>query len=91
MVEYINKGKSPSKSTAPNQNPVPLQKGESASSGNVTVVCRFRPFNESELEMGAKPIVNFNENKKNVTINVEVSAPCCKRLKICNAGTIIRR
>ena len=32
--------------------------------GNVTVVCRFRPFNAKEIEMGTEPVVNFKSSDK---------------------------
>lgn len=31
----------------------------SNSSGNIKVVCRVRPFNKSELELGSVPCVEF--------------------------------
>ena len=73
MVDYIGKGRAASKTVPANQNPPPPQPNAgAANSGNVTVVCRFRPFNEKELEMGSKPIVSFDENKKSLKLNVQV-------------------
>jgi hypothetical protein len=31
------------------------------SSGNVTVVCRFRPFNQKEIAMGTEKVVDFKD------------------------------
>jgi hypothetical protein len=36
---------------------------KSPESGNVTVVCRFRPFNQTELAMGAKCVVQFLDHQ----------------------------
>ena len=38
------------------------------SGGNVTVVCRFRPFNEAEKSLGVKQAVEFNEDPKKCKI-----------------------
>lgn len=32
------------------------------------VVCRFRPFNKKEIEMGAKAVATFNSDGQHVTI-----------------------
>jgi hypothetical protein len=40
------------------------------SSGNVLVVCRVRPMNKSEIEKGSKTCLEFDKNKKNITINM---------------------
>ena len=37
-------------------------------SGNVTVVCRFRPFNNREKEMGVSQAVEFNPDGKRCKI-----------------------
>lgn len=39
-------------------------------SGNVLVVCRVRPMNKSEIEKGSKTCLDFDKNKKNITINM---------------------
>ena len=80
MSEYIGQTRQASKTEIirPNPGNLPLQKTGSppiASSGNVTVVCRFRPFNQKEIAMGAKAIVSFNEDQKNLTLRVQVSLP----------------
>ena len=51
MVEFIKQ--LATKKLAPSQS-------NAANSGNVTVICRFRPFNEKEIKMGAKPVVDFD-------------------------------
>ena len=40
------------------------------SGGNVIVVCRFRPLNKREKEMGSKACTEFHADKKGVTINM---------------------
>ena len=75
MVDYVGKGRAASKTMRANQSPnspPPQPNTPSANSGNVTVVCRFRPFNEKELEMGSKPIVSFDGNGKSLKLNVQV-------------------
>lgn len=37
------------------------------------VVCRFRPFNAKEKEMGARPVADFNKDGQNVTVKTMVS------------------
>lgn len=39
-------------------------------SGNVLVVCRVRPLNKSEIEKGSKCCLDFDKNKRNITINM---------------------
>lgn len=39
-------------------------------SGNVLVVCRVRPMNKSEIEKGSKCCLDFDKNKKNLTLNM---------------------
>lgn len=46
-----------------------MEKG-SASAGNVMVICRVRPMNNSEIARGAKCCLEFNKDKKNVAINM---------------------
>ena len=46
---------------------------KSTQEGNVMVVCRFRPFNAKEKEMGAKPVAEFNKDGQHITIKTQVS------------------
>jgi hypothetical protein len=48
-------------------------KQTSGSEGNVMVVCRFRPFNQSEISMGAKTCAEFAKDQQHVTIKTAVS------------------
>lgn len=44
----------------------------STSSGNVIVVCRFRPLNQNELNHGGSCVcADFHPNKKSVTIETK--------------------
>jgi hypothetical protein len=55
--------------------PPPSSSGPSAGgSGNVKVVCRFRPQLDNELMRGGESIVAFDGSGKNVSINVRRSA-----------------
>jgi kinesin family protein 5 len=45
-------------------------KNKPSASGNVTVVCRFRPFNEKEKAMGTKTGAEFGANGA-LTINLK--------------------
>ncbi len=54
---------SSSKSNSPTRSAV-------ATSGNVLVVCRFRPLNAKEKEMGTKPCCDFAGDKKQVKLNL---------------------
>jgi hypothetical protein len=36
--------------------------------GNVIVVCRFRPLNRKEKEMGTVPCVEFGADKKGLSL-----------------------
>jgi hypothetical protein len=48
---------------------------EEEESGNVKVMCRFRPLNENELSRGGKDIsCEFHQNKKSVTIQLSKKA-----------------
>jgi hypothetical protein len=52
-------------------------KQASGSEGNVMVVCRFRPFNPSEISMGTKTCAEYAKDKQHVTIKTAVSV-CSK-------------
>ena len=40
-------------------------------SGNVTVVCRFRPFNQKEKDMGTEAVVDFKPDKQKIFIKLD--------------------
>lgn len=41
-----------------------------SAAGNVVVVARVRPLNKSEIARGANCCLDFDPNKKNITLNV---------------------
>lgn len=48
----------------------PKNRNHLKTSGNVLVVCRVRPMNKSEIEKGTKCCLDFDKNKKNITLNM---------------------
>ena len=44
--------------------------GAKATSGNVLVVNRIRPLNKKEIEKGAKCCLDFNPDKRNITLHL---------------------
>jgi hypothetical protein len=44
-------------------------------SGNVTVVCRFRPFNAKEIEMGTNPSIEFANDFRKVNVKPSADIP----------------
>ena len=48
-----------------------VQASAPKNSGNVTVVCRFRPFNQKEIAMGTEPVVEFKPDKQKLFIKLE--------------------
>jgi kinesin family member 5 len=44
-------------------------------SGNVNVVCRFRPFNQKEIAMGTNPSVDFNSDGRKVNVKPSPEIP----------------
>lgn len=46
-----------------------------APEGNVMVVCRFRPFNEKEIQMGQnKCVAHFNDDHQHLDIKTQVNS-----------------
>ena len=43
---------------------------DKSGAGNVMVVCRARPLNNKEIDKGAKCCLDFNKDKKNISINM---------------------
>lgn len=51
-----------------------MQSSKQANEGNVMVVCRFRPFNEKEIQMGeTKCVAQFGSNN-NLELRTQVRA-----------------
>lgn len=43
---------------------------EQKGSGNVIVACRVRPLNNKEIALGSKCCLEFNPNKKGLTLSM---------------------